>query len=98
MSFHGAVPADLLAGPCYILCGHAQQMEGQGNGMLNELQGQTERATHTNEASGYAVAGAKVCGRRDLVTTMGNMKVLATAAKIFAETPEPFSFRTCWMG
>jgi len=41
--------------------------------MLTELQGQIERITYTNEENGYTVAKAKVHGRHDLVTVVGNL-------------------------
>lgn len=41
--------------------------------MLQDLQGQIERITYTNEDNGYTVAKVKVKGQRDLVTVVGNL-------------------------
>ena len=38
---------------------------------LEQLQGQIERITFTNEDTGYTVAKVKAYGRRDLVTVIG---------------------------
>ncbi len=40
---------------------------------LEQLQGQIERITFTNEETGYTVAKVRVYGRRDLVTVIGNI-------------------------
>ncbi|OQX65008.1 MAG: recombinase RecD [Desulfococcus sp. 4484_242] len=40
---------------------------------LEELTGQIERITYTNEENGYTVARLNVSGRRDLVTVVGNL-------------------------
>jgi exodeoxyribonuclease V alpha subunit len=39
---------------------------------MQQLQGQVERITYSNEESGYNVVRVKVRGRRDLVTVVGN--------------------------
>ncbi len=39
---------------------------------MQQLQGQVERITYSNEESGYNVIRVKVRGRRDLVTVVGN--------------------------
>ncbi|MFP4347867.1 MAG: ATP-dependent RecD-like DNA helicase [Thermodesulfobacteriota bacterium] len=41
--------------------------------MLEDLHGQIERITYTNEENGYTVAKVKIRGRRDLVTVVGNL-------------------------
>jgi exodeoxyribonuclease V alpha subunit len=43
------------------------------NQELEQLQGQIERVTFTNEETGYTVAKVRVYGRRDLVTVIGNI-------------------------
>jgi len=40
---------------------------------LEQLQGQIERVTFTNEETGYTVVKVRVYGRRDLVTVIGNI-------------------------
>jgi len=40
---------------------------------LEQLQGQIERVTFTNEETGYTVAKVRVYGQRDLVTVIGNI-------------------------
>ncbi len=39
---------------------------------MDQLQGQVERVTYTNEENGYSVVRIKVRGRRDLVTVVGS--------------------------
>ena len=41
--------------------------------MLEDLHGQIERITYTNEENGYTVAKVKIKGRRELVTVVGNL-------------------------
>jgi len=41
--------------------------------MLNNLTGQIERITYSNEENGFTIARVKVSGRRDLVTVVGNL-------------------------
>lgn len=41
--------------------------------MLNNLTGQIERITYSNEENGFTIARVKVPGRRDLVTVVGNL-------------------------
>jgi exodeoxyribonuclease V alpha subunit len=41
--------------------------------MLNNLTGQIERITYSNEENGFTIARVKVAGRRDLVTVVGNL-------------------------
>jgi exodeoxyribonuclease V alpha subunit len=41
--------------------------------MLNDLSGQIERITFTNEENGFTIAKVKVQGKRDLVTVVGNL-------------------------
>ena len=41
--------------------------------MLQDLHGQIERITYTNEENGYTVAKVKIKGHRDLVTVVGNL-------------------------
>ena len=43
------------------------------NQELEQLQGQIERVTFTNEETGYTVAKVRVYGRRELVTVIGNI-------------------------
>jgi len=43
------------------------------NQELEQLQGQIERVTFTNEETGYTVAKVRVYGQRDLVTVIGNI-------------------------
>jgi len=40
--------------------------------MLNNLTGQIERITYSNEENGFTIARVKVPGRRDLITVVGN--------------------------
>jgi exodeoxyribonuclease V alpha subunit len=41
--------------------------------MQNQLSGQIERITYTNDENGYTIAKVKVSGHRDLVTVVGNL-------------------------
>jgi len=41
--------------------------------MAQELRGQIERITYTNEENGYTVARVRVPGERDLITVVGNL-------------------------
>ncbi|MBC2694266.1 MAG: ATP-dependent RecD-like DNA helicase [Desulfobacteraceae bacterium] len=41
--------------------------------MLNNLTGQIERITYSNEENGFTIARVKVSGRRELVTVVGNL-------------------------
>ncbi len=41
--------------------------------MLDNLTGQIERITYSNEENGFTIARVKVPGRRDLVTVVGNL-------------------------
>ena len=41
--------------------------------MFTEIKAQIERITYYNEENGYTVAKAKVGGRHDLVTVVGNL-------------------------
>jgi len=43
------------------------------NNMFTEIKAQIERITYYNEENGYTVAKAKVGGRHDLVTVVGNL-------------------------
>ncbi len=43
------------------------------NQQLEQLQGQIERITFTNEETGYTIAKVRVYGRRDLITVIGNI-------------------------
>lgn len=40
---------------------------------MDELRGQIERITYTNEENGYTIARVRVAGERDLVTAVGNL-------------------------
>jgi exodeoxyribonuclease V alpha subunit len=50
----------------------ARYKRRMGSIPMDQLQGQVERITYTNEESGYSVVRVKVRGRRDLVTVVGS--------------------------